>query len=57
MFVIKTTSEEELLEYIRDKNILKKAWDTFATLFSKKIDLRLQLLETELLSISQENKW
>ena len=44
MFTIKTTIDEELLEYIRDKSTPKEAWDTFAALFSKKNDLRLQLL-------------
>ena len=55
MFSLKTTIEEEMLEYIRDKNTPKEAWDTFVTLFSKKNDTRLQLLESELLSISQRD--
>ena len=55
MFALKTTIEEEMLEYIRDKNTPKEAWDTFVTLFSKKNDTRLQLLESELLSISQRD--
>ncbi|XP_052627747.1 uncharacterized protein LOC128134258 [Lactuca sativa] len=55
MFALKTTIEEEMLEHIRDENTLKEAWDTFVTLFSKKNDTRLQLLENELLSISQRD--
>ena len=45
MFALKTTIEEELLEHIRDAKKPKEAWDTFVTLFSKKNDTRLQLLE------------
>nr|KAJ0224074.1 hypothetical protein LSAT_V11C200095100 [Lactuca sativa] len=55
MFALKTTIEEEMLEHIRDEKTLKEAWDTFVTLFSKKNDMRLQLLENELLSISQRD--
>ncbi|XP_023763067.2 retrovirus-related Pol polyprotein from transposon TNT 1-94 [Lactuca sativa] len=55
MFTLKTTIEEEMLEHIRDQNTPKEAWDTFVTLFSKKNDTRLQLLENELLSISQRD--
>lgn len=55
MFALKTTIEEEMLEHIRDKKTPKEAWDTFVTLFSKKNDTRLQLLENELLSISQRD--
>ncbi|KAK3011071.1 hypothetical protein RJ639_010746 [Escallonia herrerae] len=53
MFALKTTIEEDVLEHIRDAKTLKEAWGTLATLFSKKNDTRLQLLESELLSIAQ----
>jgi hypothetical protein len=53
MFALKTTIEEEMLEHIRDAKTPKEAWDTFVTLFSKKNDTRLQLLENELLSMAQ----
>ena len=33
----------------------KAAWDTFATLFSKKNDVTLQLLENELMSVVQQD--
>ncbi|KAJ4723417.1 Retrovirus-related Pol polyprotein from transposon TNT 1-94 [Melia azedarach] len=56
MFAIKTTVEEDMLEHIRDADTPKKAWDTFAALFSKKNDTRMQLLENELLSIAQGEK-
>jgi Domain of unknown function (DUF4219) len=41
MYVLRTTIEDELLEYIREASISKIAWDTLATLFSKKSDARL----------------
>jgi ABC-type dipeptide/oligopeptide/nickel transport system ATPase subunit len=53
MYVLCTAVEDELLEYIREASTPKVAWDTLAMLFSKKSDIRLQLLEKELMSISQ----
>uniref|UniRef100_A0A0A0K6F2 Retrotransposon gag domain-containing protein n=1 Tax=Cucumis sativus TaxID=3659 RepID=A0A0A0K6F2_CUCSA len=53
MFGIKTTVEKEILEHISIMETPKKAWDTFASLFSKKNDARLQVLENELLLIAQ----
>ena len=55
MFALKTTIEEEMLDHIRDAKTPKEAWDTFTTLFSKKNDTRLQLLESELLSVAQRD--
>ena len=55
MFALKTTVEDDVLEHIRDAKTPKEAWDTFAKLFSKKNDTRLQLLENELLSIAQRH--
>ena len=55
MFVLKTTIEEEMMEHIRDAKTPKEAWDTFAKLFSKKNDTKLQLLESELLSVAQRD--
>ncbi|KAL0325094.1 UNVERIFIED_CONTAM: hypothetical protein Sradi_5078700 [Sesamum radiatum] len=52
MFVLKTTIEEDVLEHIHETNTPKEAWDTFAKLFSKKNDTKLQLIESELLSRS-----
>ncbi|KAG6517284.1 hypothetical protein ZIOFF_020669 [Zingiber officinale] len=56
MFALKITIKEEMLEHIRDAKTPKEVWDIFATLFSKKNDTRLQLLENELLSIAQCDK-
>jgi hypothetical protein len=53
MFALKTTIEEDVLEHIRDAKIPHEAWNTFAKLFSKKNDTKLQLLESELLSVAQ----
>lgn len=55
LFALKTTIEEEVLEHIRNAITPKEAWDTLATLFSKKNDTRLQLLESELLSVAQRD--
>ena len=55
MFTIKTTIEEELMEHIKDATTPKEAWDSLALRFSKKNDARLQLLENELMSISQKD--
>ncbi|KAM1753694.1 hypothetical protein ACFX12_006250 [Malus domestica] len=55
MFALKTTVEDDMLEHIRKAKTSKKAWDTFATLFSKRNDTRLQLLENELLSMAQRD--
>ena len=55
MFALKTTVEDDVLEHIRDAATPKEAWDTFAKLFSKKNDTKLQLLEGELLSVAQRD--
>ena len=55
MFAIKTTIEEEMMEHIRNATTPKEAWDSLALRFSKKNDARLQLLENELMSISQKD--
>ncbi|CAN6721640.1 unnamed protein product [Malus baccata var. baccata] len=55
MFTLKTTVEDDMLEHIRKAKTPKEAWDTFATLFSKRNDTRLQLLENELLSVAQRD--
>ncbi|KAL0352356.1 UNVERIFIED_CONTAM: hypothetical protein Scaly_1624300 [Sesamum calycinum] len=55
MFVLKTTIEEDVLEHIHETNTPKEAWDTFAKLFSKKNDTKLQLIESELLSVAQRD--
>ncbi|KAF2324390.1 hypothetical protein GH714_013463 [Hevea brasiliensis] len=55
MFALKTIIEEDILEHIRDYKTPKEAWDTLATLFSKKNDTRLQLLESDMLSVAQRD--
>lgn len=55
MFTIKSTLEEEMLQYIKNVEMPKKALDTFATIFSKKNNTRVLLLKNDLLSISQQN--
>ncbi|KAK4412672.1 hypothetical protein Salat_2914300 [Sesamum alatum] len=51
MFILKTTIEEDVLEHIREWKPPKEAWDTLAKLFSKKNDTKLQLIESESLSV------
>ncbi|CAL1391452.1 unnamed protein product [Linum trigynum] len=53
MFAIKVTIEDEMLEHVRYTTTPKDAWDTLASRFSKKNDMKLQLLENELLSTVQ----
>ena len=53
LFAIKTSIEKEMLEHIRHVDTPKEVWDIFLTLFSKKNDVRLQLLENELTSMAQ----
>ncbi|XP_062080943.1 uncharacterized protein LOC133785746 [Humulus lupulus] len=55
LFAIRTTVEDEMLEHIRESKTPKEAWDTFTSLFTKKNDVRLQLLENKLLSITQRD--
>nr|GEX92540.1 uncharacterized protein [Tanacetum cinerariifolium] len=50
-----TTVEDDVLEHIRDAATSKVAWDTFTELFSKKNDTKLQLLESELLSVAKRD--
>ena len=56
MYVLKSTIEDELLGRIKDEDTPKAAWDTFASLFSKTNDARLQFLENELMSTTQGSK-
>ncbi|KAH0720607.1 hypothetical protein KY285_005428 [Solanum tuberosum] len=55
MFALKTAIDKDVLEHVCDAKTLKEAWDTLATLFSKKNNARLQLLERELLSTEQRD--
>uniref|UniRef100_A0A803QGF7 Reverse transcriptase Ty1/copia-type domain-containing protein n=1 Tax=Cannabis sativa TaxID=3483 RepID=A0A803QGF7_CANSA len=54
-FSIQTIVEDEILEHIRLAKTPKEAWDTFASLLTKKNGTRLKLLRNELLSIRQHN--
>ena len=55
MFVIKITIKEEMLEHIWHAKTPKAAWDLFVSCFSKKNDMQLQLLENELMSVTQRD--
>ncbi|XP_076921313.1 uncharacterized protein LOC143582704 [Bidens hawaiensis] len=53
MFIIKTTVDDDVHDHIQELEYPKQAWDTLETLFTKKNDARLQLVEGELMTISQ----
>ncbi|OMO72230.1 Zinc finger, CCHC-type [Corchorus capsularis] len=55
MYVLSVTIEDGFLHHIKDARTPKEAWDTLTTLLAKKNDAKLQQLENELLSISQQN--
>lgn len=44
--------EDEFLQRI-NLNTAKEAWDTLATIFTRKTDAKLQFLENELMSVQQ----
>ncbi|KAL0367738.1 UNVERIFIED_CONTAM: hypothetical protein Sradi_3663900 [Sesamum radiatum] len=47
MFILKTTTEEYVLEHIRETKTPTEAWDTFTKLFSKKNDTNSNLLRVK----------
>jgi len=55
MYALTVSIEDEFLQRIKNAKTPKEAWDTLATIFTKKNEARLQRLENELLSISQRN--
>ncbi|KAH0743105.1 hypothetical protein KY290_031098 [Solanum tuberosum] len=55
MYALTVNIEDEFLQRIKSAKTPKEAWDTLETIFTKKNDARLQRLENELLSISQQN--
>lgn len=52
MFMLRMTVQKELLEYVREATTPKEVWDTFAALFSKTSDARLQFLENKLATLT-----
>ncbi|CAH9133317.1 unnamed protein product, partial [Cuscuta epithymum] len=55
MYVLSVTIEDELLQHIKDAKTPKEAWDTLAALFARTNDAKLQRLENDLLSVSQQD--
>lgn len=53
MFMLRTTVQKELLEYVWEAITPEAVWDTFAALFWKTNDARLQYLENELATVIQ----
>lgn len=55
MYALTVAVEDEFLQRIKDAQSPKEAWDILTGIFSKKNDAKLQRLENEVLSISQQN--
>ncbi|KAF7833216.1 putative mitochondrial protein [Senna tora] len=55
MYVLSVTVEDDILQHIKEAKTPKEAWDTFTGLYARTNDAKLQHLENELLSISQQN--
>ncbi|KAL3732252.1 hypothetical protein ACJRO7_028997 [Eucalyptus globulus] len=55
LYVLVVTVDDELLQHIKSAKTPKEAWDNLATLFARTNDAKLQCLENELLSISQQS--
>ncbi|GAV76785.1 UBN2 domain-containing protein, partial [Cephalotus follicularis] len=55
MFMLKATIQKEMLDLIREAKTPEEAWDAFATLFAEINVARLQMLENEIGSITQDN--
>ncbi|WVZ02961.1 hypothetical protein V8G54_023767 [Vigna mungo] len=53
IYVFSITAEDEFLQRFKDLKTPKHAWDTLASLFARKSDAKLQLLENELMSVQQ----
>ncbi|PKI50428.1 hypothetical protein CRG98_029178 [Punica granatum] len=53
MFAIKVSIEEDMLKHIRYATSPKEAYDILTARFAKKNDMRLQLLENELMGLQQ----
>ncbi|KAG5589580.1 hypothetical protein H5410_040094 [Solanum commersonii] len=57
MYALTVTNEDEFLQRIKNAKTPKEAWDTLATIFTKKNDARLQRLENDLfLTIKDKDK-
>lgn len=55
MYAMTIAVEDEQLQKIKSARTPKEAWDTLAAAFSKKNEAKLQRLENELFSTSQQN--
>lgn len=51
--VLKTSINKEFIDHVRDVTSLKEYWETLERLFFQKNIIRLQLLENELLMLTQ----
>ncbi|CAI0387669.1 unnamed protein product [Linum tenue] len=54
MYILAVTTEDQFLPRIKESKSPKEAWDTLSTIFARTNEARLQRLENELMSLSQE---
>ncbi|KAF7831524.1 Retrovirus-related Pol polyprotein from transposon TNT 1-94 [Senna tora] len=55
MYVLSVTVEDDILHHIKEAKTPKEAWDTLTGLYARTNDAKLQHLENELMSMSQQN--
>ncbi|KAF7827584.1 Retrovirus-related Pol polyprotein from transposon TNT 1-94 [Senna tora] len=55
MYMLSVTVEDDILQHIKEAKTPKEAWDTLTGLYARTNDAKLQHLENELLSLSQQN--
>lgn len=54
LFALRSSISKDFIDHVRDVSSPKEVWETLERIFSKKNTARLQLLENELASITQE---
>lgn len=55
MFALRTSISKEYIDHVRELDSPKKIWETLERLFTQKNTMRLQYLENELASLTQDN--
>ncbi|ONK61043.1 uncharacterized protein A4U43_C08F25650 [Asparagus officinalis] len=54
LFALRTSINKEYIDHVREMESLKEIWDTLERLFTQKNTMRLQYLENELASLTQD---
>jgi len=55
LYALAVTIKDNLLPHIRSAQTPREAWDNLVALFARSNDAKLQRVENELLSMSQQN--